>query len=201
MIGTYYRDEEVFSFTADFQAQLPKILKICNWNNQKLAALLSISTSSVNNYLGNASMTNEKRSSMSKPQFITFLLYLQRKINEQKSFSIAITAFSYLCSGISEQDEEKLCLLAQNETNDVSKDMICDMYAKWFPASIRNLNTFVDWQYNGKDKSLCEYKGVEHVIDLYDDTPVTKEEIQLAEKNAYKVIPLYLEMFMLEINV
>ena len=198
MDNKYYRDEEVFSFVDDFQSQLPKIMKICNWDNHKLASLLSISVSSVNNYLGNASMTNEKRSSMSEPQFITLLLYMQRKVEEQKSFSMAITAFTYLCPGISKLDEEKLRLLTQNETNEVPKDIICTMYANWFPAAVRNLNTFVDWQSNGKNKSLYEYKGVDHVTALYDDSPVSKEEIQLAEKNAYKVIPLYLKMFMSE---
>lgn len=192
----YCRDVEVFFFVNDFQNQLPHIMRICGWNNSKLAYLMGMSISSVNNYLGNASKTNEKRSSMSEAQFITLLMYIQKKVVEQNFLSVAFAAFSYLCPGISEINEDKLVLLAQNEENEISKEMICSMYASWFPASMRNLNTFVDWQCNGKEKSLREYKGVNHLRDLNDKTPLTNEEIKLAEKNAKKIIPLYLKMFM-----
>lgn len=197
----YCRDEDVFSFEEGFQSYLTPIMKICGWSNQRLASLLSISQSSVNNYLGNSSMTNEKRSSMSEPQFITLLMYMQRKIIEQGRLSVAFAVFTYLCPGISDPDDDKLFLLSQNELNDVPKEMICSMYANWYPNVIRNINTFVDWQTNGKEKKLCEYKGINYITDLYDYSPVSKGEIELAEKNTRKIIPLYLKMYMADKNV
>ena len=192
-------DDEVFMPITDFQPRnLQDIMKIFEWDNDRLASILSISPASVNNYLGNASMTNAKPSNINKPQFITLLMYMQRKIEEQDSLALAFAAFAILCPGISPYRPDKLCLLVQNEANDVDKKMICDTYAstKWFPFAIRNINIFVDWQYNGKSKTLCEYKNIETVTELWNDkTPVSEEEKELAIKNAKKIIPLYLKMF------
>ena len=195
----YYRDEDVFLFIPDFHPKLLQdIMKIYGWNNQRLASLLGISSASVNNYLGNASLTNDKPSTLSEPQFITLLMYMQRKIEEKDSLALAFAAFALLCPGISPYYPDKLCLLVQNEASNVEKKMICDMYSSvsWFPYAIRNLNIFVDWQHNGQDKSLCEYKNIGSILDLMDDTPVSEDEKELAIKNAKKVIPLYLKMFM-----
>ena len=106
----YYRDEDVFLFIPDFHPKLLQdIMKIYGWNNHRLASLLGISPASVNNYLGNASMTNDKPSTLSEPQFITLLMYMQRKIEERDSLALAFAAFTMLCPGLLPSvDTEKL---------------------------------------------------------------------------------------------
>ena len=166
-MSNYCKDEKVFRFITDFRSkELQDIMQICNWKKERLATILSVSPASINNNLGNTSMTNSKPSSVSEPQFITLLMYLQRKIEEQNSLAVAFAAFAILCPGISPYDIEILCLLVQSEASKLPKEMICDMYIAWFPYAIRNLNIFVDWQSNGKEKSLCEYKNLKNIIDL-----------------------------------
>ena len=197
----YYRDEDVFLFIPDFHPKLLQdIMKIYGWNNQRLASLLGISQASVNNYLGNASMTNDKPSTLSEPQFITLLMYMQRKIEERDSLALAFAAFTMLCPGLLPSvDTEKLFHLVQIEDDKAPKRIICDTYAsaEWFPCAIRNLNVFVDWQRKGKDKSLCEYLSIGSITELLNNnTPASEDEKELAMENAKKVIPLYLKMFM-----
>lgn len=193
----YCKDENVFLFTKDFGSkQLKDIMQICNWKNNRLASILSVSPASINNYLGNASMTNSNPSTVSEPQFITLLLYIQKKIEEQDSLAVAFAAFAILCPGISAYNIDKLCVLAQNEAMEIPKEQICSLYATLFPYAIRNINILVDWQCNGKEKTLCEYKGINHVTELYTKEPATDEDKKLAMKNAKKIIPLYLKMFM-----
>ena len=202
-------DDYVFTENPVMQIQakcLEPVLQITGMRKGELEIVFDVSNSSLNNILGNDSMTNSRPTPISRPQFITLLTYLQLTKKNRKYFPYLIFfLFSNLCAGLLGQlnfDNYKTIIdLAQKDC--MPDDLLLQNFMVLMPGAeklILSFNRFIEWQKNAPEKGMNEYLGVPELneyIDYSNNLPKSNgmEDYKKAIENAEEFIPLYIKWF------
>lgn len=200
-------DERSYGGTPEstFQDNLPNIMQMCNWKNRDLAGILGVSLSTINNLLGNESMTNANKSTLTRPQFVMLMEYLQMYITQKEKISIVFFLFGILCPGITgSTDSRKFIQLSELESETVEHDLLIKIIEQkdWCLGRVKTFNLFMKWQETASDKTFMEYLGIPNEREFfysvrYDEckTPVQSDDVKIAVDNAFRFIPVYLNWY------
>lgn len=180
-----------------FQKCLPEILELCLWKKRDFANILGVSMSTVNNILGNESMTNSRQTTLSRPQFISILCFIQQ-LKSSTSNVLIFYMFSWLCAGLSKElDFNKFNKIAPLE-GDLEQHLLYKNIDNLFPGLIRTFNEFIKWRTECPEKEFKDFmehpENDEHIF-YVDENPCTESEINYAIENIKKFIPRYLDWY------
>lgn len=188
-----------------FQDRLLYIMQICNWKNRDVAGILDVSLSTINNLLGNESMTNANKSTLTRPQFVMLMEYLQMEIMQKEKISIVFFLFGFLCPGIMcSTDSRKFIRLAELERETIKPSLLIKIIEQkeWCLGCVKTFNLFMEWQGVAPEKTFMEYLGIpdekEFVFSIkYEEckTPVQPNDVKIAVDNVFRFIPVYLNWY------
>lgn len=200
-------DERSYGGTPEsiIQDNLQSIMQMCNWKNKDIAGILGVSLSTVNNLLGNESMTNANKSTMTRPQFVMLMEYLQMNIRQKEKISIVFFLFGILCPGITgSTDSRKFIQLSELERETVEYGLLIKIMEQkeWCLGRVKTFNLFMEWQKTAPEKTFMEYLGIPDEREFIDSikydkckTPVQPDDVKIAVDNAFRFIPVYLNWY------
>lgn len=184
-------DDDCFVCRELWSILLERLKTIFEWSISDIARIFEISQSSVNNLLGNSSMTNENRTKLSKPQFVYLFNYIDA-VYAQDSISTSFAMFILLCPVFPGDDRKLMALIRSERDLNLSDETIIKMINESFPGGIEFFNKVYEWISEDPGKRFRDIFEYDYVPDFSEEL-ADEEELEYFHENIFYFIQTYLK--------